>query len=357
MNNIYMDDWNKVMLQLPQNLIANSMELIRQAIPYHDDSRYEKLKSILHSWLLPLGYYETICYISGSQAIEKAILITKEKYACHVLFKMKGVYHGLNIQQWEDEETTYTDLVLQFIEIQKDGLPDLSCLLAEENAIILLEPMLLYALYGERTNEILLLVEKIAAERKHIIIADEVRSGIFKTGTFLLSEQVGKFHPHIVCFSKGLGLGVAVSAACFQEKHFTSQWLKPFDTGKSNLTLSALALQRAVDFLQYVKDTSDLFFDECRKIEAAIKKEIAIHFSNKTYITTHTVGCICIFNFDGSIRQSKLRAIRMTLLSSGVIIRHFEDHLLFLNFPIDIDIEQISTALHKISDVLDVILL
>lgn len=353
MENIYMDDWNKVMLHPPQSLVTNSMELLRQAIPYHDDARYEGLKDSLREWLLPLGEYGTIGYLSGSQAIERAILITRENFSCQRLFKMRGVYHGLNVQQWEKGEMAYSDLTLCFLDILADGYPDLSGLLSTENAIVLLEPLLLYAMYGERAGGILRTIQQIAEKRQHIVIADEVRSGVFKTGTFLLSERAEGFHPRIVCVSKGLGLGVALSAACFREDVLPSSGLKAYDINKSNLTLSALALQRAVDFLQYVHKKRGAFFDEIRNMEATMKQELTIHFSSRPYLSTYLAGGTCVLRFDTGIRASKLRAVRMALLSSGVIVRHFEDHLLFLNFPVDIDIQQIQTAFQIIANVLD----
>jgi 4-aminobutyrate aminotransferase-like enzyme len=329
------------------------MELLRQTISYHDDARYEELKDSLREWLLPLGEYGTVGFLSGSQAIERAILIAKDSFPCKRMFKMRGAYHGLNVQQWENGETTFRNLDLCFLDIQADGYPDLSGLLLEKNAIILLEPLLLYALYGERASSILQTIQQFATQMHHIVIADEVRSGVFKTGFFLLSERAEGFHPHIVCISKGLSLGVALSVACFREDFIPSSRLKVYDINKSNLTLSALALQRAVDFLHDVQINRNAYFDEIKKLESMMEQELAIYFSNRTYMSAYLAGATCVFRFDVDTRASKLRAVRMALLSSGLIVRHFEDHLLYLNFPVDIDIEQVQIAFHIISNVLD----
>ena len=353
MENIYMDDWNKVVFRPPKSLVSNSMELLKQSIRCHDDVRYEELKDSLRDWLLPLGEYGTVGYLSGSQAIERAIIITRDNSSCQKLFKMRGVYHGLNVQQWEKGETAFSDLALCFLDFEADGYLDFSGLLSAEKAIILLEPLLLYALYGEQASYILQRVQQIAEERQHIIIADEVRSGVFKTGCFTLSERAEGFNPHIVCFSKGLSLGVALSVTCFRENFLPSSGLKMYDIIKSNLTLSSLALQRAVDFLQYVQNNKNSFFSRIRILEAAIKQEITNNFGYRPYLSTFLAGGTCVFRFDAGIRVSKLRAFRALLLSSGIIVRHFEGHLLYLNFPVDIEIEQIQITFHIIASVMD----
>lgn len=126
MENIYMDDWNKVVFRPPKSLVSNSMELLKQSIRYHDDVRYEELKDNLRDWLLPLGEYGTVGYLSGSQAIERAIIITRDNSSCQKLFKMRGVYHGLNVQQWEKGETAFSDLALCFLDFEADGYLDFS---------------------------------------------------------------------------------------------------------------------------------------------------------------------------------------------------------------------------------------
>ena len=60
-------------------------------------------------------------------------------------------------------------------------------------------------------------VAKFCAEHDLLLIADEVQTGIGRTGTLLASEQFG-VHPDITTLAKGLGGGLPIGAVMVNEK-------------------------------------------------------------------------------------------------------------------------------------------
>lgn len=70
--------------------------------------------------------------------------------------------------------------------------------------------------------------EKICREKDILFIVDEVQTGIGRTGTLFACEQFG-VHPDIVTFAKGIGGGLPLGGALFNEK--TKDILGPGDHG------------------------------------------------------------------------------------------------------------------------------
>ncbi len=76
-------------------------------------------------------------------------------------------------------------------------------------------------------------VREVAAycqERDILVIADEVQTGIGRTGSFFASEQYG-IEPDIITCAKGLGAGLPIGAALFNGK--TQSVLGPGDHGST----------------------------------------------------------------------------------------------------------------------------
>lgn len=357
MDNIYLDDWNKIFNTPPACITENSVRILQQAIPYHDDRKYMDFKQSIRDRLLAMGDYEAVAFISGSQAVERAVIIAKQQYLCKKLFKMKTIYHGMNVQQWEEGETGVCGLEINEIIITQDGEINLEMLSCEKNAIILIEPLLIFARYGkDKMQDILQKIQQTAQENRHIVIVDEVRSGVFKTGFFLLSETVSGFKPAIICLSKGMALAVAISACCFDKNLFPAKLLKKNDIVKSNLSLSALALQRAVDLLNYAETNKEWFFRNSSRIEYAVEQHRNRLADFKDCISVmHISGCTCVLVFNPGIPASKLRSVRMFLLASKIVIRHFEENLLYLNFALDTGIDQVDFIILKIFDAVSLI--
>ena len=84
-------------------------------------------------------------------------------------------------------------------------------------ALILLEPVLGEGGVIPLELEFIAAAAEIAAESGALLCADEIQTGIGRTGTFLASEQFG-LKPDLITLAKGLGNGLPIGALLVTEK-------------------------------------------------------------------------------------------------------------------------------------------
>ncbi|AJS57205.1 aminotransferase class III-fold pyridoxal phosphate-dependent enzyme [Paenibacillus sp. IHBB 10380] len=333
--NIYLDDWNCVFRKIPEEITKRSTDILAKGINYNDSYGYELLKQNIKDELQDIGEYELLCYISGSQAVDQAVLISQHQYKCTKLFKMKEVYHGLEIMHVDNADRSFKELELCYFSIDEKGELIADGLMEASNCIILTEPLYLFAQYGSQAFNIMKNIQRIADQNHHILIVDEVRSGVWKSGTFLLSEQFNHVTPHVICFSKGLGLSISISAACFNKQFYNNTLLKKMDVIKSNLSLSELAIQRANDLLGYSRKNEMFINNKTETINSWIKNGYSSIDANDVIKQFHTSGLILVLVFNENLSKMRVKMFRQILLSKKIIVRHCEDRLLYINFPID----------------------
>lgn len=353
---IYVDDWNCVYRQIPYCIVENSRKIIERGIFYQNRELYQELGLKLKKELGSLGEYEIINYLSGSQAIDNAVIICKKYLNITAIIKMKHVYHGIDMMQVEENTAQYMDLPLEFILIDKNKRLDISSIISCRNGLVIIEPMYLFAKYGEKANKMIHSIYDAARKNNHLILFDEVRSGVWSMGTFLYAQQFEQVVPDIICFSKGLGLGVATSVACFLKDRFEDKKiLKNEDIIKSNLSLSELAMQRANDLLDYCMKEKTTVLAQINAFEKKMKESFQACI-NKTFIEEiHIRGLVYIIVFSKDVNKSKCQLFRQYLLANGIIVRHIEENLLYLNFAIDSLFEEIDVVTQKICEALEVL--
>lgn len=107
------------------------------------------------------------------------------------------------------------------------------------------------------------------AERDILLIADEVQTGIGRTGTLLASEQLG-VKPDIVTLAKGLGAGLPIGAVLLGER--VSGTLGPGTHG-STFGGNPIVCAGACEVLRRV--TTAAFLDEVQRKGAYLREKIS----------------------------------------------------------------------------------
>ena len=125
-------------------------------------------------------------------------------------------------------------------------------------ALVLLEPILGEGGVIPLEPEFIAAAAEIAAESGALLCADEIQTGIGRTGTFLASEQFG-LEPDIVTLAKGLGNGLPIGAMLVSDRA-----LRGFSAGDHGSTFggnpvccaAACAVVEAIDddLLSNVRD-------------------------------------------------------------------------------------------------------
>ncbi len=84
-----------------------------------------------------------------------------------------------------------------------------------------------------------------------MVLFDEIRSGVFCTGTFLFSQKLLLIDIDFLCFAKGLALGVSTSVLAIKTGIFAKSIIKKEDMMKSCMSISEVAMQRSNELLEY----------------------------------------------------------------------------------------------------------
>jgi 4-aminobutyrate aminotransferase len=119
----------------------------------------------------------------------------------------------------------------------------------EEVAAIFVEPIQGEAGYIVPTTTFLQELRSMCDESGILLVADEVQSGCYRTGTFLASEQFG-VTPDIVCLSKAIGGGLPLGVTVASEEIMT--W--PPGSHASTFAGNSIACAAGIAVLDIMKE-------------------------------------------------------------------------------------------------------
>ncbi len=168
------------------------------------------------------GYANVFFGNSGAEANEGAIKIAR-KYGietkgkdCNKIITLKNSFHGRTVTTLSATgQDVFHQHFFPFTEgFQYVGANDIQELYnAVDNTVC---AIMIEFVQGEGgvialSKEYVKAIENICKEKNILLIADEVQTGIGRTGTFLCCEQYGVF-PNIITLAKGLGGGLPIGA-------------------------------------------------------------------------------------------------------------------------------------------------
>jgi acetylornithine/succinyldiaminopimelate/putrescine aminotransferase len=94
----------------------------------------------------------------------------------------------------------------------------------EDVAAIFIEPILGEGGVRPLPAEFVDWLKKVQSETEIPIVADEIQTGFYRTGTFLASQQMGLV-PDYICMSKALGGGLAkIGALLIRRERFVEEF-------------------------------------------------------------------------------------------------------------------------------------
>ena len=153
---------------------------------------------------------------SGAEAVEAALKFARIASGKTKVIAMKDGYHGktlgaLSVTGTKKYRQSLENLLGGVELIEYGNLDALENSFDEQTAAVILEPI-----QGESgiiipPNNYLKQVARLCRERKVLLIADEIQTGMGRTGKFLASQHP-EIEPDIVCLGKGLAGGIPVGA-------------------------------------------------------------------------------------------------------------------------------------------------
>ncbi len=188
---------------------------------------------------------------SGAEAVEAAIKLARkyQGHGRHQVITAYGSFHGRTLAALAatgqpEKHEPFQPLPPGFKHVAINDIEALEAAIDPSVAAVMLEPIQGEGGVIPATREYLQAVRQVCDERGVLLIADEIQTGLGRTGTWFCFQQSG-VQPDIVTVAKGLGNGVPVGAVWARAD--TAAAFKPGDHGSTFAGQPlALAAARAV---------------------------------------------------------------------------------------------------------------
>lgn len=343
---IVLDDYNRIFKSVPNEIAQNLSDIFNHYRTF-DLEQYQQLQHFFKQELSSLGEYEVIVYTTGSEAIQYSLIWSLYSQKYHKVIKFKNVYHGGFLLHHEEGLLTLSQTIQQlyFSEDEENILKQLQDL---TSTIVLLEPTFsdYFTIFSRDFYQNL---QDSLKKQDNLFILDEIRSGFFRLGTFSFAQQL-QLSPDIICFGKGLALGLPLSVACFKKEKFSHVNWREVENYRTSQSLNSFSLALALRVLRYFKSPSFL------KMYQESQQLISSYFSklkDLKGVKSITVqgSCVSIKFFQEEMSLSKLVRFFRDLHQNGIRCRFPEKYSLLLIFPFDTtesDLNQIYTILKKL---------
>ena len=253
---------------------------------YLQDAQIELAKSLLQA----SGYDRIFFSNSGTEAIEGAIKLVRrwgKEYNKQTLVSMEGAFHGRTMGSLSiTGRKKYREGYEPFLpDVKHIGLNDIEGLekgVDDNTAAFFFEPVQGEGGVRPVTKEFIHKLLSLQEKFEFLIVADEIQTGIGRTGKFLACEHFA-FKPDITVVAKALGGGLPVGAILAKEKlnqhfppgsHGTTFGGNPVACAAGNVVVQKISEK---DFLEKVERKAARLRDELVALKEkypAIIKEI-----------------------------------------------------------------------------------
>jgi len=296
------------------------------------------------------GYSAVFFGNSGAEANECAIK-TARKYSFdkygkgrHNIITLVNSFHGRTIATLsatgQDVFHNYFFPFLEgFINVQANNIDDLKEKLDDTVCAVMIEYVQGEGGVNVLDKDFVDAVFELCAEKDILVIADEVQSGVGRTGKFLAGEYFGK-KADITTLAKGIAGGIPMGACLMNEK---CQGVLTKGTHGSTFGGNPVACAGGLAVLERV--TGDGFLDEvCRKAE---------------YIKNALADCKEVESVSGlglmigiSLKSKKAADVAGKCLEKGLLVLTAKDKVRLLP-PLTISYDELSDGLKILIEILE----
>lgn len=186
--------------------------------------------------LAPEGLGNVFFANSGSEANETALKLARSYTGRSGIVAMEGGFHGrtlgsLATTHGEKYRGPYLDVLPETEFVPVGDLDRAEAALAtEEIAAVIMEPIQSIAGVKVASADYVQSLRSLCDKYGTLLIFDEVQTGVGRTGTFSMAEQLGVV-PDFISLAKSLGAGVPVSAVLVSDA--VADTVEPGDQGST----------------------------------------------------------------------------------------------------------------------------
>ncbi len=155
---------------------------------------------------------------SGTEAVETALKIARKATQRSGIIAMEGDFHGRTLGSlattWNSNyRAPYADMLAETVFAPFGDLSAVEAILQDNRdiAAVILEPIQSIAGIVQAPDEYYRELRALCNKYGVLLIFDEIQTGVGRTGTFSMSEQMGML-PDLITLAKSLGGGMPVGA-------------------------------------------------------------------------------------------------------------------------------------------------
>lgn len=219
--------------------------------------------------LLPKPLEKVFLVNSGAEANENALRLAFLATGRKRIARLQHSFHGRTaaagaVTEGHEKWYGFPQSPFEVDVIEAFGLASLDEALTNDTAAFLFEPLQGVAGAIEVPKSFIQQAQNLCRERGILLIADEVQTGIGRTGTFLAIEQVPGFEVDIVTLGKALAGGLPAAAVACSAKVASTVKVGMLGTTFGGGPLACAAMECVLetvsqpDFLTQVRQNSSL---------------------------------------------------------------------------------------------------
>ena len=311
---------------------------------------YQKPQIELAEMLKYITGYDKVYYSnSGAESTEGALKFARKWGAIHNkkdVIAFTGGFHGrtygaLSLMEGENYKKDMGPFIDDVKILEFNSVTHLETKIDENTAAVFIEFIQGSGGLTVADPEWVSKISELQEKYNFLIIADEVQSGLGRSGKFFSFEHFD-VKPDIVTIAKGLGGGIPIGAILLNEK--TSNLL---GAGQHGTTFGGNALACATG-LVVLKKLNDGLQTDINRIAAYLKKklqELILKYPDKIK-TYKGLGLMCGLEFN-----SPAKPIVLELLNRKIIANSTSNNVLRLVPPYIIDKEMVNRLIDELDSI------
>jgi acetylornithine/N-succinyldiaminopimelate aminotransferase len=265
--------------QRVNNAIIEKLERHSHISNFFLDEKTEKV-----SELLAKNDEKVFFTNSGTESMEFALKIAKKIIGKSKILYFSNSFHGrtlgaLSVNGFENLTKPFEPLLPNTIECEYNNSNELRRILSKNEDIKAIVFEVIQGSGGVKQidREFVDLIKEYASKNDIILIADEIQSGLYRTGYKFAFEEYN-LDPDIITLAKALGGGIPLGAVIMKDK--ISKYLEKGDHGSTfapnplGLAASKVVLEELTKIKDEIKEKGNYFIKKIEAIKSDKIKEI-----------------------------------------------------------------------------------
>jgi len=285
---------------------------------------------------------------SGSEAVDNAIklarLHSKNKQIITAINSFHGYTYGaLSATGIVSFKQFFNPFVPDIIHVPFGDINALKKVISPDTAAILLEPIQHEAGIAIPSDDYFQKVRLLCDKNGVILILDEIKTGMGKTGTMFACESLG-FVPDVLLLGKSLGGGIIPIGALIASKRLWKKFSFSFSMSSSSFAGNTLACRAAISTIRIIQKGNLLA--ECKKKEEIFLtslKKLIIKYPN---LLKNIKGKGLLLGLEAANSQKAFEISKQMIKQEVIVLPSYGNRsIIMIEPPLVISFKQIESVI------------